>query len=553
MNTMRILTTAQVRALEAAWIKHCHENWGMVLMELAGLGASRMLLELMEGMPATVTVVCGRGNNGGDGLVVARHLHRAGLDVSVFIIGSPSQGSGNSKENQTNRDILQNLGLEIEYVTDNDLEPLKSAVMETSAVVDALLGTGLDRPVEGLMAQVIELINESGRPVLSIDIPSGINSDTGQEMGPSIRAQATATFGSIKPGLLCHPGARNAGEIRIIDIGMPMPETLPEEMRDSLPQLEIPRWWLATVYDVQDKLPERKADSHKGDFGQVLLVAGSLGMSGASVMAAKSCLRSGAGLAVIATTRSLLPNLPAEEIIYRGLSETESGTISPQAMRDVEQEMERADVMVIGPGLSSNLETIQFVQELIKKVRCDCVVDADGLNALSQNPKVLMEAEGGFIFTPHPKELSRLMGKTVKEVQSDRIRAAQDAAKRFGATIVLKGAHTVVATPDDDVFIIPTGNSGMATAGSGDVLSGIIAGLLAQGMKRTWAAVCGAYIHGAAGDLAAAELGEDGMIASDIIDCIPIIMKMLREGTFAGSILEQALAGAGVGPVTQED
>ena len=542
MNTMRILTTAQVRALEEAWIKHCHESWGMVLMELAGLGASRMLLELMEGMPATVTVLCGRGNNGGDGLVVARHLYRSGLDVSVFMIASTS--SGNSKDNQTNREILEGLGIEVEYVSENDLEPLKTAIMETSAIVDALLGTGLDRPVEGVLEQVIELINESGRPVLSIDIPSGINSDTGQEMGKAVYAAATATFGSIKPGLLCHPGARHAGEIRIIDIGLPMPETLPEEMRDALPQLDIPRWWLATVYDIMDKLPERKADSHKGDFGQVLLVAGSLGMTGAGLMAAKSCLRSGAGLAVLATCRSLLPNLPAEEIIYRGLSETEAGTISQQAMRDVEQEMERADVMVIGPGLSSNMETIQFVHELIKKVRrCDCVIDADGLNALSQNPKVLAEAEGGFIFTPHPKELSRLMGKTVKEIQSDRIRSAQEAAKRFGATIVLKGAHTVVATPDDDVFIVPTGNSGMATAGSGDVLSGIIAGLLAQGMNRTWAAVAGAYIHGAAGDVAAAELGEDGMIASDILDCVPAIMKMLRDGTFAGSLLEQALAG----------
>lgn len=551
MNTMRILTTAQVRALEAAWIKNCHENWGMVLMEIAGLGASKMLIELMEGMPAAVTVICGRGNNGGDGLVVARHLHRAGLDVSVFVVGTPSSGSGGSAENQTNRDILQALGVEIDYVTDADLETIKTSVMETSAIVDALLGTGIDRPVEGIFAEVIDLMNESGRPVMSIDIPSGINSDTGQIMGDAVRAAATATFGSIKPGLLCHPGAAHAGDIRVIDIGLPMPETLPEDLRDALPQLDIPRWWLATVYDVMDKLPTRPADSHKGSFGQILLVAGSLGMTGAALMAAKSCLRSGAGLAVVATCKSLLPHLPGEELIYRGLKETEAGTISPDAMSDIEHEMERAEVMVIGPGLSSNEETIQFVQELIKKVRCSCVIDADGLNALSQNPKVLAEAEGGFIFTPHPKELSRLMGKTVKEIQSDRIRSAQEAAKRFGATIVLKGAHTVVATPDDDVFIVPTGNSGMATAGSGDVLSGIIAGLLAQGMNRTWAAVAGAYIHGAAGDIASAELGEDGMIASDLMDCVPIVMKMLRDGTFAGSLLEQGLAG-GAAPATEE-
>lgn len=542
MNTMRILTTAQVRALEAAWIKNCHENWGMVLMELAGLGASKMLIELMEGMPAAVTVICGRGNNGGDGLVVARHLLRAGLDVSVFVVGSSSAANA-TNETQTNKSIIEGLGIEIEYVTDGDLDSLKNSILETSAIVDALLGTGIDRPVEGVLAEVIDLINESGRPVMSIDIPSGINSDTGQVMEKAVRAAATATIGSVKPGLLCHPGAEYAGEIRIIDIGLPMPDSLPEDLRDALPQLDIPRWWLATVFDVQDKLPPRPADSHKGSFGQILLVAGSLGMSGAALMSAKSCLKSGAGLAIVATCKSLLQSLPAEEIIYKGCAETADGSLSKEAMKAIEHEMERAEVMVIGPGLSSNDETIELIQELIKKVRVPCVIDADGLNALSKNPKVLTEAEGGFIFTPHPKELSRLMGKTVKEVQSDRIRAAQEAAKRFGATIVLKGAHTVVATPDDDVFIIPTGNSGMATAGSGDVLSGVIAGLLAQGMNRTWAAVAGAYIHGASGDVAATELGEDGMVASDIMNCVPIVMKMLREGVFPGSELEQVLAG----------
>ncbi len=543
MNTMRILTTAQIRALESAWIKNCHADWGMVLMEIAGLGASKMLLELMEGMPAAVTVICGRGNNGGDGLVVARHLHRAGVDVVVFMVGPATGGNGLSNECTTNREILEGLGIEINYISDNDLEPVKTSIWETSAIVDALLGTGLDRPVEGIYAQLVELINESARPILSIDIPSGINSDTGQIMGVAVRAAATATFGSIKPGMLCHPGAAHAGDIRIIDIGLPMPETLPEELLDSLPQLEIPRWWLATAFDVQDKLPVRPADSHKGSFGNILLVAGSLGMSGASLMAAKSCLRSGAGMAILATPKSLLRGLPSEEIIYRGLSETDAGTVSIDAISDLEHEMERAEVMIIGPGLSSNVETIKFVHELVKRVRVPCVIDADGLNALSQNPKVLTETEGGFVFTPHPKELSRLMGKTVKEIQTDRIRSAQEAAKRFGATIVLKGAHSVVATPDDDVYIIPTGNSGMATAGSGDVLSGIIAGLLAQGLNRTWAAVTGTYIHGAAGDLAASELGEDGMVAGDIMDYVPIAMKALRDGTFTGSLLEQSLSG----------
>lgn len=540
MNSMRILTTSQVRALEAAWIKHCHENWGMVLMELAGLGASKMLLELMEGMPAAVTVVCGKGNNGGDGMVVARHLLRAGVELYVFVVGA--ENDKYSEDHLTNRRILEGMGVEMEWIDTKDLEPLRASIAETSCVVDAILGTGIDREVDGITAQIIDLINESARPVLAIDIPSGINSDTGQIMGISIQAAATATFGSVKPGLLCHPGNLVAGEIRLIDIGLPMPETLPEQLLDSLPQLEIPRWWLATAADVGSKLPERPVDSHKGSFGQILLVAGSLGMTGAALMSARSCLKSGAGLAVLSSPKTVVPAFPPEEIIYRALPETAQGTISADAVKELESEMERAQVMVIGPGLSDNEETVGFVHELVKKVRVPCVIDADGLNALSKNTKVLSDTEGGFVFTPHPKELSRLMGKPVKEIQADRIRSAQEAAKRFGATIVLKGANTVVATPDDDVFIIPTGNSGMATAGSGDVLSGIIAGLLAQGMNRTWAAVAGAYIHGAAGDFAAAELGEDGMVASDILSFVPITIKMLREGAFPGSILERTIS-----------
>lgn len=540
MNTQRILTTAQVRALESAWIKHCHENWGMVLMELAGLGASKMLLDLMEGMPAAVTIICGRGNNGGDGLVVARHLLRAGVEVNVFIIGSEKDNY--SQDHLINRKIVEGMDVDIYFIDDKDLDPLKASIEDTSAIVDAILGTGLDRNIEGITDEIISIINESARPVLAIDLPSGLNSDTGQIMGNAVQAAATATFGSIKPGLLCHPGTLIAGEIRLIDIGLPMPESLPEEMIDALPQLEIPRWWLATAFDVSTKLPERAADSHKGTFGQILLVAGSNGMAGAAMMSARSSLRSGAGLAILATAKSLVHSLPAEEIIYRPLTETASGTIAKDALKELEHDMERAQVMVIGPGLSSNEETIDFIHELMKKVRVPCVVDADGLNAIAENPKIMTETEGGFVFTPHPKELSRLMGKPTSEIQSDRIRSAQEASKRFGATIVLKGANTIVATPDDDVFIIPTGNNGMATAGSGDVLTGIIAGFLAQGMNTTWAAVAGAYIHGAAGDLAAAEFGEDGMVAGDILGYLPLTIKVIRDGTFPGSALERSIA-----------
>lgn len=542
MRGVRILTTSQVRSLEASWISNCHDEWALVLMEQAGLGATRSFLDLFEGLPALITVVCGRGNNGGDGLVLARHLLRSGAVVQVFMVAAPGlPDKFFTRENAINRRILEKLGVEINYIVEDDLEPIKVAFEESAIIVDALLGTGLDRPVEGLHGEVIGLINEAGRTVFSVDVPSGLNSDTGQIMGTAVEASATVTFGGLKPGLLVYPGAGLAGELRVVDIGLPSPEDLSDDLRDNLPQLQKQKIWLSIAGGIMEELPPRAVDSHKGSFGQVLLVAGSAGMSGASLLAAKACLRTGAGMAVLATPRSIVRNLPPEEIIYKGVKETEDGTISKAALEQVTREMEQAKVMIIGPGLSGNEETVEFIRELVKHVRVPCVIDADGLNALAQDTDVLSMTEGGFVFTPHPKELSRLLDRPVSEVQSDRIKAAQEAARKFSSVIVLKGARSVVAHPDGNTFIIPTGNSGMATAGAGDVLTGVIAGLLAQGMDAFSAAVAGTYIHGAAGDAAAEDFGEDGIMAGDIMDYVPVVIKAMREGTFAGSSLEVAL------------
>lgn len=542
MRGVRILTTSQVRSLEASWISNCHDEWALVLMEQAGLGATRAFLDIFEGLPALVTVLCGRGNNGGDGLVLARHLLRSGASVAVFMVAAPGlPDKFFSRENNVNRKILQKLGVEINYIIEDDFEPLQAALEESAIIVDALLGTGLDRTVEGLQLEVINLINESGRTIFSVDVPSGLNSDTGQVMGVAVQATATVTFGGLKPGLVIYPGAELAGELRVVDIGLPSPEDLPEDLRDNLPQLQKQRLWLAIASGIMEELPLRVADSHKGTFGQVLLVAGSEGMSGAALLSSKACLRSGAGLAVLATPKSLVLHLPPAEIIYKGVAQTDSLSIARAALPQIESEMDRATVMVVGPGLSSNEETVELVHELVKNVRVPCVIDADGLNALAQNVKVLTQTEGGFIFTPHPKELSRLLDKPVREIQADRIRSAQEAAKKFGAVIVLKGARSIVADPDGSTYVVPTGNSGMATAGAGDVLSGIIAGLLAQGMGTFSAAIAGAYIHGAAGDMAAEDLGEDGLIAGDILDYLPLVIKGMRDLTYPGSGLEIAL------------
>ncbi len=542
MRGVRILTTSQVRSLEASWISNCHDEWGLVLMEQAGLGATRAFLDIFEGLPALVTVLCGRGNNGGDGLVLARHLLRSGAAVAVFMVAAPGlPDKFFSRENNINRKILEKLGIEIGYIIEDDLDPVQTAIDESAIIVDALLGTGLDRPVEGLHCEVIKIINDSGRTVFSVDVPSGLNSDTGQVMGIAVQASATVTFGGLKPGLLMYPGTGHAGEIRVVDIGLPSPEDLSDDLRDNLPQLQKQKLFLTIASGIMEAIPVRPADSHKGSFGQVLLVAGSAGMSGASMLSSKACLRAGAGMAILATPKSLVRYLPPEEVIYKGVSETDAETISPAAFHEIELEMERAQVMVIGPGLSSHPETVELIHELVRNVRVPCVIDADGLNALAGDPKILSQTEGGFVFTPHPKELSRLLDKPVKEIQADRLKAAQEGARKFGAVVVLKGARSIVAHPDGNTFIVPTGNSGMATAGAGDVLSGVIAGLLAQGMDTFSAAIAGAYIHGAAGDMAAEDLGEDGIMAGDILDYVPLILKAMRDGSFVGSALEITL------------
>lgn len=532
----RILSSSQLRTLEAGWIRSCEANWGVVLMEVAGINASKVALDLWHEDPGPVVVLCGRGNNGGDGLVVARHLHKYGMRVSVFRV----EGSGKAISNEcsTNQKILELLGTEVQIASTSDLEPVKSALNQSHLIVDALLGTGLDRNVEGIYADLIKLINDSDKPVLAIDVPSGINSDSGQVMGSAVQARSTVTFGVLKAGLLCHPGALHAGEISLVDIGLPAPDQVPESMADLERELEQPSWWLATASQVKDWLPERPEDSHKGSYGRLLVVAGSPGMLGAATLAAQTSLRSGAGLAVLATPRSAINQIPPTEVICRALAETDAGTISGAAHKDLETELETATAVVIGPGLSSNVETIRFVQQFVAALKKPCVIDADGLNAISQNPKQTLGQPTEFVLTPHPKELSRLLGVSTAQVQSNRIAAAEKAVEKYGCTVVLKGAHSVVATCDRKVYIVPTGNPGMATAGAGDVLTGIIGGLIAQGMKPQHAAIAGTYIHGAAGDIAADQLGQDGLIASDIMDAVPAALKLLRSDDFIGSDIE---------------
>jgi hydroxyethylthiazole kinase-like uncharacterized protein yjeF len=510
-------------------------------MEIAGAGAAKNAYSMSLEAPGPVYIFCGSGNNGGDGLVVARFLKQWQLPVHVFMVGKSKSAKSNgapsptmsSEEGQTNYKLADSLGISLQEVGDASKIDLQGAAL----IVDALFGTGLDRPLEGIYKDVIERLNESGKPILAIDIPSGVNSDTGQIMGVAVKAARTVTFGYLKTGHLCHPGAALAGSLRLIDIGLP---NLPEE---------APVVSLTTAEYVRAVLPERKEDSNKGTFGTLITVAGSLGMSGATVLSTESALRVGAGLCILATPKSLVTSLPAREIIYKPLKETDKQSIAPGAIEELEEELKKASALVLGPGMSMHPQTVEFVQEFVGKTLdrlsdLPCVIDADALNAISTNTDCLSSKRHRFVLTPHPKELSRLMKVTTQAIQADRVNMCLKAAKQLGCVVILKGSFSVVADPDGTVFINPTGNSSMAKAGAGDVLSGVVGGLLSQGLTPLRAAVAGAYIHGRAGELASHTLGMAGVLAGDISDFIADGLLSIEHGL--GTELENNLHEVGV-------
>lgn len=503
-------------------------------MEVAGLAAAQVAASMVEaGDFGLVSVVCGRGNNGGDGFVVARHLERWAIETQVFLVGDlPKEGS----EADVNMRILESIGREVQIIKPRDLDQLQAELSHSALIVDAILGTGMDRNVDGAYADVIDIINYSHVPVLAIDIPSGINADTGAVMGTAIEADATVTFGHLKAGLLHYPGAQHAGEIVLVDIGLPEPKA--GTAHDT-------EWFLATYPEIAGWLPSRSADANKGSMGRLLCVAGCHRMTGAAMLAARASMRTGLGISVLATTASALSTAPPEEIIYFPLPETESGSIASSAIGEFANQLERATAYLIGPGMTEHDDTVKFVHEFVGMIDKPAVIDADALNAISRNPELKIGNASECVLTPHPKELSRLLGISTAEVQADRIAAAEKARDKFGCSVVLKGAHSVVATIDGTTWIIPCGNPGMATAGTGDVLAGIIGGLLAQGVPAQHAAIAGTYLHATAGDLAAFTHGEDGMVASSIIEALPMVLADIRSGEYTGSDLEEMILDMG--------
>ncbi len=502
---MRVLNAAQMREADRRTI----EDIGipsLVLMENAG----RQVVAAIEAVHSDlierhVAVLCGRGNNGGDGFVVARTLLQRDVDVSVFLIGRVSEVRGDAR---TNLEILGRLGLTVVEIADSEAWELHfSEVSESTLIVDAIFGTGLNAPLSGLMVTVVADVNSSGIPIVAIDLPSGLSADSHKPIGDSIEAGMTVTLAAPKLSLVLPPAETRAGDVVIADIGIPS---------EVIRSLDGPLVELLTRSSMRELITPRAADTHKGDYGRVLIVAGSRGKTGAAHLAAIGALRSGAGLVTVATPACCLPIVAAmaPEYMTDAIGERGDG-LDPESVDHV-LELAR-DVIGIGPGLGQASSTKEFIRTLVDRATMPLVVDADGLNAFSDDPDRLSGREGrDVIITPHPGEMARLVGMSTDEVQASRLEIARNFAVAHHVYVVLKGHRTLIATPDGKVFINPTGNAGMATGGTGDVLTGMIAAWLAQLLDAEAACKLAVYLHGMAGDLAEADEGEVSLIASDV-------------------------------------
>ena len=504
---MRILNAAQMREADRFAIEEIGIP-SLVLMENAG----RQVVAAMEAayearLNGRVAVLCGRGNNGGDGFVVARTLLQRGVDTSVFVIGSLADVRGDAR---TNLDILGRLGVTVVEIGDEQSWELHfSEIAQCTVIVDAIFGTGLKSALGGMMETIVADVNASSIPIVAIDLPSGLSADTPHVIGDCIDASMTVTLAAPKLPLVLPPGEEHAGDVVIADIG------IPHEVIDGVEGRHIE---LLTPEQLRDLVEPRAADSHKGDFGRVTIVAGSRGKTGAAHLAAMGALRSGAGLVTVATPSSVLPIVAsmAPEMMTEPLAESAEGMIAAKA---IDRLLDlRHDVIACGPGIGRGPGVAEFVRTLLDRATVPLVLDADAITVLADDPgRLVGREERDVIITPHPGEMARLIGSSIDEVQANRIDVATDFATTHRVYVVLKGHRTIIATPDGHVFINPTGNAGMATGGTGDVLTGMIAAWLAQLLDAEGACRLAVFLHGAAGDLAEAEEGQVGMIAGDVI------------------------------------
>jgi ADP-dependent NAD(P)H-hydrate dehydratase / NAD(P)H-hydrate epimerase len=521
---MRVLNAAQMREADRRTIDEIGIP-SIVLMENAGRQVAAALAEAFGPLDgASVAVLAGRGNNGGDGFVVARVLAGRGVEVAVYLIGPVADVRGDAR---VNLDVLGRLGLPVTVVaTVPEWERHRADVLASDVIVDALFGTGLNAPLTGVPSQVVEDVNDSDVPVVAIDLPSGLSGDAHVPPGPHMRAALTVALGAPKPPLVLMPARRSVGDLVVADIGIP---------QDVIVSIGPPWVELIEPGDVRDMVPEREPETHKGQVGHVLIVAGSRGKTGAAHLAAVGALRSGAGLVTVATPASCVPVIAAlgAEYMTVPLEEDDAGAIAAGALDTILSCA--ADVIAVGPGIGTGPGAAAVVRGLLAVSDRPIVIDADAINVLAGLDGPLSALSKPVVMTPHPGELARFAGLSTAEVQASRIGVATSVAARAHATVILKGHQTLIVSPEGRVGINPTGNPGMATGGSGDVLTGMLGAWLGQVVDADDACRLAVYLHGAAGDLAAEAQGEVAMTAGDIAGHLGAALRALAAGDGGGT------------------
>lgn len=518
---MKIADAPTVRAIDKTAVGK-YGMTGLKLMENAGRGVADIALRELGGasVGAKAVIFAGKGNNGGDGYVAARLLREAGVKVFVFSLCRTGELKGDAAVNASS--WMKMGGKVIELLTSDAAQAARRTVEEAAIVIDAIFGTGLTKEVKGVNAEAIRLINGAAKNVLSIDIPSGVNATTGAVLGEAVKAGVTATMAMPKLGLFLSPGRSYAGRVEVVDIGVPK-----EVIED--PSI---KWNLLGPSDMRRILKPRKLDAHKSSHGHLLVLAGSPGMTGAAYMSGMAAMRTGAGLVTIGVPQSLhdIMEVKTTEVMTVGLRETTGRRLGVSSFEEIKRAISGKSALVIGPGAGTSEELMKLIGLILQDIHIPIVIDADGLNSFGTKIASLKGIKSEVVLTPHPGEMSRLLNTDIPSIQADRVGAAQKLVEMTGAVVVLKGACTVIACPDGQVYLNPTGNPGLATAGTGDILSGMLGAFLAQGYKACEASAAAVYIHGLCADEAKKKTGEIGMIATDLLEHIPGLVN-----SFAGT------------------
>jgi NAD(P)H-hydrate epimerase len=515
---LKVVTSEIMQRLDKRAIEECGIP-GIVLMENAGSRATEVIeSHYPELINKKVAVFSGKGNNGGDGFVIARHLFNRGVQVKIYLLTAGDSLLGDAK---INFEIVRHLGISIlEFKEEGIIDLIRDEIRDCDLIVDAIFGTGLNSEVKGLFRDVIEVLNQADIPMVAVDIPSGLDANTGKALGNCIKADLTITFAHPKVGLLIPEGTEYVGELEIIDISIPKYLIEEEKIQNYIIDRD----------ELKSLLKPRNLNSHKGDFGHLLVVAGSTGKTGAAVLTCKGAMQAGVGLVTLGIPESLNPIMENKltEVMTEPLAEAPPGFLGIRALEKIVALTEKKGALALGPGVSTNDGTVELVHGIVKEVHIPVVIDADGLNAIARDKDTLKGADVPIVLTPHPGEMARLMNTSVAEILDNRMEISRSFAQDYNVYLVLKGFRTIIADPCGDIWINPTGNPGMATAGMGDVLTGMLSSFIAQGFGIMDAAKLAVFSHGLAGDTIASERGEIGLLATNVIERIPSILNELR-------------------------